>query len=302
MRRPENSSPDVWMGEPFDPNLEAEALAKLGDPDFAEDQLIVDYLLDELSPEDRARVEDRMRTDSKFRARAESLMMIWNIPLPGEISRKPSLVTHEVAKRTWKKLRERIELEEARGIHAPTQAERRATWRRRREIVLATMGGLLVMAIGVWLRPRLIPSPSAYVHADAPRDAEGSARLPDQTQVILAPDSHLSYTDWFTPHDEREVTLNGQGTFTVARGARAPMTIRGPGVEVSASNARFTIHAYATEPIAFVIVYEGRAEVRARTVHGSSASLTLSAGEGASVGPKLLIRRGDVPLPLPVHR
>jgi hypothetical protein len=299
MKRPENSTRDGSMGAPYDPKLEAEALAKLSDPDFAEDQLILDYLVGELSPDDRERVQDRMRTDSEFRARAESLMMIWNFPLPGEISRKPSLVRHEVAKRTWEKLRERIELEEQ-GIHASIIAEKRAKWRRGRQIFIATIGGLLTMALGVWLRPRWLPTPSAYVHADAPRDAEGSARLPDETLVTLAPGSHLSYRDWFTPHDEREVTLNGQGTFTVARGAREPMTIRGAGVEVSASNARFTIHAYDTEPIAYVIVHEGRAEVRARTVYGASESLTLSAGEGARVGPQLLITRGDAPIP--IHR
>jgi len=152
--------------------------------------------------------------------------------------------------------------------------------------------------LGTWLRPHLVPVPTAYVHADAPRDAEASARLPDETQVILAPGSHLSYRDWFTPHDEREVTLNGQGTFTVARGARKAMTIQGAGVEVSASNARFTIHAYDTEQIAYVIVHEGRARVRARTVYGTSESMTLNAGESARVGPQLLITRGDAPIPV----
>ena len=297
MKRPENSPRGDQMGPPYDPELEAEALAKLSDPDFAEDQLVIDYLTGELSPDDRKRVEDRMRTDAEFRARAESLMVIWNVRLPGQISREPSLTTHAVAKHTWEKLRERIELEEQ-GTPASSIADQRAKWRRRRQIFIAAMSGVLLTAIGVWLRPRWIPSPSAYVHADAPRDAERSARLPDETQVILAPGSHLSYRDWFTPHDEREVTLNGQGTFTVTRGAREAMTVRGAGVEVSASNARFTIHAYDTEPIAFVIVHEGHAEVRARTVYGASESLTLSAGEGARVGPQLQITRGDVPIPI----
>ena len=299
MKRRQNSPLGDSMGAPYDPELEAEALAKLSDPDFAEDQLIVDYLIGELSPDDRERVQDRMRTDSEFRARAESLMAIWNFTLPGEISREPSLATHAVAKRTWDKLKERIELEEH-GKRASSVAEQRVKWRRRSQIFIATIGGFLTLAIGVWLRPRWIPSPSAYVHADAPRDAESSARLPDETQVILAPGSHLSYRDWFTPRDEREVTLNGQGTFTVTRGAREAMTIRGAGVEVNASNARFTIHAYDTEPIAYVIVHEGRAEVRARTVYGTSESVTLSAGEGARVGPQLQITRGDAPIP--IHR
>src|SRR3954447_23606632 len=107
MKRPQNSARDVSMGTLYDPKLEAEALADLSDPDFAEDKLVIDYLAGELSPDDRKRVEDRMRTDSESRARAESLKMIWNSPLPGEVPREPSLVTHAVAKRTWEKLKER---------------------------------------------------------------------------------------------------------------------------------------------------------------------------------------------------
>jgi hypothetical protein len=299
MKRPESSAGNVSMGTPYDPKLEAEALAYLSEPGFADDQLVTDYLAGELSPEDRKRVEDRMRTDAEFAARAESLKMIWDFPLPGEVPRQPTLTTHAIAKRTWEKLKERIELEEL-GKSPSRLAATRAKWRRGGQMVIATLGVFLTLAIGVWLRPRVIPSPSAYVQADAPRDAEGSARLPDETQVILAPGSHLSYTRWLADHDERGVTLNGEGTFTVARGTREAMTIQGAGVEVSASNARFTIHAYDSEPIAYVVVHEGRVEARARTIYDTSNSLTLSAGEGARVGPKLLIVRGDTPIP--THR
>jgi ferric-dicitrate binding protein FerR (iron transport regulator) len=132
-----------------------------------------------------------------------------------------------------------------------------------------------------------------YVHVDAPPHGVRATRLPDETQVILSPGSHLSYSNWFAPHDERELTLNGEGTFAVARGAREAMTVRGAGVEVSASNARFTIHAYDSEPIAYVVVQEGRAEVRARTAYDTTKSVTLGVGEAARVGPNLQIKRDD---------
>jgi ferric-dicitrate binding protein FerR (iron transport regulator) len=171
-------------------------------------------------------------------------------------------------------------------------------WRHRGQVLVATFGTVLIDVTWVWLRPHVFPAPSSYVHVDAPRRSARTTRLPDESQVILAAGSHLSYTDWFKRDDERDVTLNGQGTFTVARGARNAMSVRGAGVEVSASNARFTIHAKDNEPVAYVIVHEGRAEVRARSPYGhTSRSLTLSAGEGARVGPKFQIVR-DTPLPL----
>jgi hypothetical protein len=167
------------------------------------------------------------------------------------------------------------------------------TWRRRWQVVVATVGGQLTIVGGVWLHSRLFPAPSVYLHVDAPRDAERSTRLPDETQVILSPGSHLSYSTWFSPHDERELTLNGEGTFAVARGARAALTLAAASVEVSASNARFTVHAYNAEPVAYVIVRDGLVRLRARRVNGFSKVVTLSAGEGARVGPSLEIVRED---------
>jgi len=166
-------------------------------------------------------------------------------------------------------------------------------WRRRGQVVVATVGAQLTVAVGVWLRPRLFPAPSVYLHADAPRDAERSTPLPDETQVILSPGSHLSYSTWFSPHDERELTLNGEGTFAVARGARTALTLDAGSVEVSASNARFTVHAYNAEPVAYVVVREGLVRLRARRVNGFSKVVTLSAGERARVGPNLEIVRDD---------
>jgi hypothetical protein len=174
------------------------------------------------------------------------------------------------------------------------------TWRRRRQVVVATVGAQLTVAVGVWLRPRLFPAPSVYVHVDAPRDAERSTRLPDETQVILSPGSHLTYTSWFAPHDEIGLTLNGEGTFAVARGARAALTLAAASVEVSASNARFTVHAYDAEPVAYVIVREGLVRLRARRVNGFSNIVKLGAGERARLGPNLEIVREDSTLVL--HR
>jgi len=167
------------------------------------------------------------------------------------------------------------------------------TWRRRGQVVVATVGAQLTVAVGVWLRPRLFSAPSVYVHIDAPPHAVRATRLPDETQVILSPGSHLSYTSWFAPHDERELTLNGEGTFAVARGARPALTLAAASVEVSASNARFTVRAYDAEPVAYVIVREGLVRLRARGVNAFSKVVKLGAGEGARVGPNLEIVRDD---------
>src|SRR5690242_3288477 len=93
-------------------NAEDEALvrAELSEPDTADYGLITDYLAGELSPEDRARVEERLRTDPKFRALAEPLiMMMW------ELSPEADRVADE---RSVQAFRARLELQQT-DTYAP---------------------------------------------------------------------------------------------------------------------------------------------------------------------------------------
>ena len=61
--------------------------AELREPDTEDYGLVTRYLAGELSPVDRERVEERLRTDPKFRALAEPLIAIWKLPLP--LDREP---------------------------------------------------------------------------------------------------------------------------------------------------------------------------------------------------------------------
>jgi len=135
------------------------------------------------------------------------------------------------------------------------------------------------------------------VHIDALVDEERFARLPDETRVTLVPGSHLTYSRLFSRSDERTLTLDGMGTFIVAPGRRGALTVEGGGVSVKLSEGRFMVVAYNAMPVAFVRVYEGRAEVRARSLYGLSQRLTLRAGQAARVGPGLQMDREDVPIP-----
>ena len=140
-----------------------------------------------------------------------------------------------------------------------------------------------------------VPVPSAYFHSDAPADKPLMARLPDETEVTLVPGSHLSYLWWFGKAGADTLKLDGEGTFTAARGGRLPLVVAGPGVEVKALEARFSIEAFVARPVAYVKVHEGRVQVRPRTLTGYGEALTLQAGQGAVVGPGLHIERMDSP-------
>jgi ferric-dicitrate binding protein FerR (iron transport regulator) len=267
---------------------------QLSNPDDADYALITDFLAGELSPDDRARVEERLRTDARFRALAEPLIMIWNVP--GPLDRPEDLADRVEAERRWKMLKRRIELEEA-GVHTPTLEEKHRRRRNRRRTVFSTVTVLIAGLLIKWMRPQLIPIPSMSMHADAPVYEERSAKLPDETQVTLVPGSHLSWDPSFSATDKRTLNLAGEATFTIGPGQHRTLIVDGAGVEVRASEGRFTVHSFDGEPIAYVQVHEGSAEVRARTLYAGGETLRLNAGEGVRVGPGVHIDRVNVITP-----
>lgn len=274
---------------------EALVRAELSEPDHEDYALITDYLANELSPADRARVEERLRTDAEFRALAEPMIMVWKLPFP--LDGEPDLADRAEAEHAMKKFRERIELQR-RGFHTPTVEEKRARRRRWRRAFVTTIGGVIMGTVAMWLTPRLIPvpAPTMYVHEDAPPSAERSARLPDATEVALGPGTHLRYSRWLAS-GHNTVNLNGEATFTVPAGRREALVVAGAGVEIKVTGGRFTVQAYDALPVAYVVVHEGRVQVRARTVYGSSEVETVRAGQRVRVGPALRIMYvDDVPI------
>lgn len=281
---------------PWSDATEDEAVLReaLSDPDHADYALINAYLGRELSPAAQERVEERLRMDPQFRAMAEPLQMIWS--LPGRLTRQPELVNQRAGELAWERLRRRIELEKL-GIHTPTLAERRARRRWGIHIGFGAVGVWFVMWLFTSVLPRWPSVPGPYVHLDAPIYRSRSAKLPDETQVTLAPGSHVSYSHLFAHVDQHKLTLDGEATFTVVPASgEPPLVVDGPGVEVRAYAGRFTVEAFAPRPFAYVRVDEGLVQVRARTVVGYGEALTLRAGEGVRVGPFMDIQRTSPPI------
>jgi ferric-dicitrate binding protein FerR (iron transport regulator) len=295
MTQPENAkgARDMTFGA-YDVDVEAEVRAELSEPDSADYGLVTRYLANELSPEDRERVEERLSTDPEFRALAEPLFMIWRIPL--QLDREPNEADRIEAERAVAAFRKWLEVERY-TVRSPALEEKRATWQRRLRIGLFALVSTILGALYEEYRSQRlpVPEPALFVHIDAPAYEERSERLPDETQVTLLAGSRLSYARLLSSSYERTLNLDGEGTFVVAPGPGA-LVVHGVAVEVRAGQGRFTVQAYDAVPIAYVTVQDGRALVRPRTALGDGESLTLQAGQAARVGPGLRIERVEAPI------
>lgn len=85
--------------------------------------------------------------------------------------------------------------------------------------------------------------------------------LSDGSTVELLPNSTLSYPGNFSAA-KREVLLNGEATFDVAKDVAKPFFVYSNSVLITVLGTRFTVRTYETNKITKVILHEGKVMVK----------------------------------------
>ena len=99
------------------------------------------------------------------------------------------------------------------------------------------------------------------------RSEENSSDMPrniilaDGTSVDLGSQSTISYQFPF-PADKREVRLNGQGFFKVARDEKRPFTVFSGNIATTALGTEFSINAFRTENTVSIKLHEGKVLIK----------------------------------------
>jgi len=85
--------------------------------------------------------------------------------------------------------------------------------------------------------------------------------LNDGSTVDLSPNSTLSYPENSNP-SKREVILNGEATFNIAKDVAKPFFVQSNSVLISVLGTRFTVNSYKADSATKVILHEGRVMVK----------------------------------------
>ena len=115
-----------------------------------------------------------------------------------------------------------------------------------------------------------------YTNADSPNEIKVPAGsrtnivLPDGTEVSLNAGSVLRYCRGFGIR-ERDVTLDGEGYFKVAKNEKIPFFVNTNGVQVKVVGTVFNVRAYDDDNYVMVSLLEGR--VNLATLSGSVLKL-----------------------------
>jgi ferric-dicitrate binding protein FerR (iron transport regulator) len=86
-------------------------------------------------------------------------------------------------------------------------------------------------------------------------------KLSDGSRVELLPGSSLSYPESFDAL-KREVIINGEGTFDIARDVARPFSVYCNPVLITVLGTRFTVDSYDSNTVTKVILQEGKVMVK----------------------------------------
>lgn len=129
------------------------------------------------------------------------------------------------------------------------------------------IAALLVMALGLsFLLSKLEPSSeistsgTVLLVKETQAGQKQTLKLPDGTVVTLNADSKLTYPETFEA-DKREVSLQGEAFFEVARDEQKPFTITTAELQTRVLGTSFNIQAYQEDESISIAVASGKVQV-----------------------------------------
>lgn len=151
--------------------------------------------------------------------------------------------------------------------------------RRRLYYKIASYAAILCLIVGVLYflqndRINLTPSSNqaqiTYIHVEVPAGAREKYILPDQSVVWLNAGSTFKYPATFNGQT-REVFLNGEGYFQVAKDANHPFIVNTAKGNITVTGTTFNVYSYDAKPRFVTALLEGH--VRVNVPEGQTVNL-----------------------------
>lgn len=154
----------------------------------------------------------------------------------------------------------------------------RTSWRRTAYQLMKIAAIWIFGFLGAWLLSEHAPQTSHTQTIHVPAGQRAELTLSDGTKVWLNSRSTLTFPDHFEAH-ARQVTLDGEGYFTVARDTKAPFTVQTEKYAIRVLGTEFNVKAYRDSPLFETALLKGSVEISAS---GHDAALRLKPDEIAS--------------------
>lgn len=244
--------------------------------------LLATYLNGSCTDEERNQVDEWLREDPRNRRIMDDVARLWGLaseparmPDLPETSQDWSILRHRMEESDDMETRVRGRMHKRFGLHSfPAVMMRYAAI-----FVLALLlGGTFVRG---YQDTAVVVDEPALREVSMARGQRGNLTLSDGTNVVLNAESRITFPTNFGSNS-REVTLEGEAFFDVARDENRPFRIRVNGTLVEVLGTSFAIRSYPGDPMVRTVVKEGLVQVRPDEV-SDVEGVRLSRGMLASV-------------------
>lgn len=164
-----------------------------------------------------------------------------------------------------------------------------------RKLLKISASVLIIMSLGIGIYINYINTPApeiVWMEKSTGRGQKATIRLTDGTKVYLNVDSKLSFPEHFQP-DKREVVLEGEAFFDVARNTKRPFIIKSANLTTTVLGTSFNIKAFEAEPLE-VTVATGQVKVTSLDQAGIADEVFLTPYQQAFYDGKLRRREVDI--------
>lgn len=209
------------------------------------DDLLVKYLLEEVTPDEKKQVENWILSDAANKKHYEDFKLIWN---ESKRLEKRSMVNEEEA---WQRFQNRVKTRQLKPLR-----KMQFSWMRIAALfILITGAGLLAYNL-------LDRDEEAKTIALLSKEMVITDTLPDGSVVTLNKNSSLSYPEVFSD-TIRSIKLSGEAFFNVSPNKKKPFVIHVNDVQIRVVGTSFNVKS--SNATTEVIVETGIVEVKRQT-------------------------------------
>lgn len=230
------------------------------------EELMVEYLKGDSTPEDICRLTNLLKEHSACRERYAEMAQAYGL------SATPWFEDNK--QRNLEKLRERLNF---RSSRKNKYLRRMRVWGNAAIWALAVCSTLTLFYFYNSSPKEL--STSACCQIEIPKGATSKLLLPDSTLVFLNGGTTIKYDASFEGKSNREVFLTGEACFQVTKNAVKPFIVHTSDLNVRVLGTTFNVSSYPDEQEVKVSLVEGRVNVS--TISGPQKEVSLSPDEQA---------------------
>jgi ferric-dicitrate binding protein FerR (iron transport regulator) len=250
------------------------------------EKILIKYLVDELSSEDKAFVEEWIQSNEQNRAYFEELRNVWNLTALKNTIGKIKIDDE------WNQFKHNILIKNSETTH-PEQGEEKTNCEeitkqygrsiRYRIIVRIAVAASILLLIGLGWKFRFFVNDKAKTtvasslkkktdsltftmrHEINTSGHDKRIQLADGSLVVLTNNSEITFREPFV--GKRDIALTGKAYFKVAKDKTRPFTVASGDILTTAVGTEFSVTAIRNAHQIIVRLYEGKVVVKASDPH-----------------------------------